>query len=382
MSRSYLDAASGQPLHPAAMRMIEGFANRDWADPHAGHHEARRSRQLLDAARQTVAAVLDLPAAAIWFRNAGLDAATEAIAGLGWALAQEDPDTQVTTVCTAVERATVLEAAGMAGGAPEVVVLDVDGRGVVNLGELEQALTVSPRSTLACVQAGNLEVGSRQPLAEVSRLCRAAGVPLTVDGTGVLGHADIPTGWDGLFADASSFAGPRGMAIVALRPGTRWSSPRDKTGPGLPTDVEDVAGAIATAAALDAVYRTRREESARLADLVALIRNRVPQLVSDVEVLGDPDWRLPNTVTFSVLYADGEQLGAELDRLGFAVGSGSACASRAGLPSHVLAAIGALTHGNVRVSLPLGCTSAQVDHFLAALPGAVEFVRREAGAPM
>ncbi|MGB5015886.1 MAG: aminotransferase class V-fold PLP-dependent enzyme, partial [Candidatus Nanopelagicales bacterium] len=129
-------------------------------------------------------------------------------------------------------------------------------------------------------------------------------------------------------------------------------------------------------------YRTRRAESERLTDLVALIRARVPQIISDVEVLGDADWRLPNTVTFSVLYADGEQLAAELDRLGFAVGSGSACASRAGLPSHVLSAIGALTHGNVRVSLPLGCTSEQVEGFLAALPGAVEFVRREAGAPL
>ncbi len=329
-----------------------------------------------------MAAVLELPASAIWFRTAGVDAATDAIAGLGQALAQEHPDKQVRTVCTAVERAAVLAAADTVAGAPGAVLLDVDSRGVVDLRELEQAINGSPDPTLACIQAGNLEVGSRQPLAEVSKLCLGARVPLAVDATGVLGHTEIPPQWDGLFADAASFAGPRGMAVVAVRPGTRWSRPPEAAGANLPTDVDDVAGAIATAAALDAVYRTRRAESERLTDLVALIRARVPQIISDVEVLGDADWRLPNTVTFSVLYADGEQLAAELDRLGFAVGSGSACASRAGLPSHVLSAIGALTHGNVRVSLPLGCTSEQVEGFLAALPGAVEFVRREAGAPL
>jgi len=81
------------------------------------------------------------------------------------------------------------------------------------------------------------------------------------------------------------------------------------------------------------------------------------------------------------LYADGERLASELDRLGVAVGSGSACASRAGLPSHVLTAIGALTHGNVRVSLPLGVTTDSVEHFLRVLPAAVKTVRAEAGAP-
>lgn len=381
MSRSYLDAASGQRLHPEAIRALDGFANRDWADPFAGHHEARLARQLLEAARQTVATVLDQPASAIWFRNSGSDAATEVVSGMGQALAQGQRVAPVRTLCTAVERTAVLTAAETVAGPDAVVSLAVDSAGVVDLDELARALTVSPSSTLACIQAGNLEVGSRQPLDEAYRLCRAADVPLAVDATGVLGHADSPTGWDGLFADASSFAGPRGMAVVALKPGTRWSPPRSNTGASQPSDIEDVAGAIATAAALDAVYRARLAESARLTALVSLIRERVPQVVPDVEVLGNRDWRLPNTVTFSILYADGEQLAAELDRLGFAVGSGSACASRAGLPSHVLAAIGALTHGNVRVSLPLGCTAGDVDSFLAALPGAVESVRREAGAP-
>jgi cysteine desulfurase len=91
--------------------------------------------------------------------------------------------------------------------------------------------------------------------------------------------------------------------------------------------------------------------------------------------VGDPDDRLPHVVTFSCLYVDGEALVTELDRAGFAVGSGSACTSSTLEPSHVLAAMGVLTHGNVRVALDRSTTEDDVERFLAVLPGAVRRVR-------
>jgi cysteine desulfurase len=95
-------------------------------------------------------------------------------------------------------------------------------------------------------------------------------------------------------------------------------------------------------------------------------------------VHGDPAGRLPHIVTFSCLYIDGEALVTELDRAGFSVSSGSACASDTQQPSHVLAAMGALTHGNVRVSLPRGTTQQSVDGFLAVLPDIVGRLRSRA----
>jgi cysteine desulfurase len=97
-------------------------------------------------------------------------------------------------------------------------------------------------------------------------------------------------------------------------------------------------------------------------------------------VVGDPRARLPHIVTFSCLYVDGEALVDELDRAGFAVGSGSACTASTLEPSHVLAAMGVLTHGNVRVGLPIDVTQEQVDAFCAVLPGAVARVRAMLGA--
>jgi cysteine desulfurase len=121
-------------------------------------------------------------------------------------------------------------------------------------------------------------------------------------------------------------------------------------------------------------------EAARLSAMVDRIRATVPALVPDVEVVGDPAHRLPHLVTFSCLYVDGEALVTELDRLGFAVNSGSSCTSSTLRPSHVLEAMGVLSHGNVRVSLPVGTTDADVDGFLSVVPEVVRRLRAVAGA--
>lgn len=112
------------------------------------------------------------------------------------------------------------------------------------------------------------------------------------------------------------------------------------------------------------------------------IRARVAAAVPDTEVVGDPLRRLPHVVTFSCLYVDGETLLHELDRAGFAVSSGSSCTSSTLTPSHVLRAMGVLSEGNVRVSLPTGTAEADVDRFLAVLPEAVRSVREQLGAPV
>src|SRR5262249_59865292 len=138
-------------------------------------------------------------------------------------------------------------------------------------------------------------------------------------------------------------------------------------------------GMGAAGAWLRAVLAEADAEAARLRPLVDRIRAEVPRLVPDVEVVGDPVNRLPHLVTFSCLYVDGEALLTELDRRGFAVSSGSSCTSAAVRPSHVLEAMGVLSHGNVRVSLHRGVTAADVDAFLATLPEVVHGLRESAG---
>ena len=132
---------------------------------------------------------------------------------------------------------------------------------------------------------------------------------------------------------------------------------------------------LAAAAALQAVVAEREAENVRAHALVDRIRRRRRRPRRTSRSWAIPRDRLPHLVTFSCLYVDGEALVTELDRLGFEVASGSACTSSTLEPSHVLAAMGALTHGNVRVSVDRNTTEDDVERFLAVLPGAIDRLR-------
>ena len=260
----------------------------------------------------------------------------------------------------------------------EATSVGVDQLGRVDLTAFATALRTD--TALACLLSASHEVGTTQPVAEAAQACEQYAVPLLVDAAQSLGRAPVPPGWSLLTGSAHKWGGPPGVGLLVVRTGTRWRSP-------LPADEREggrVAGAVAlpsvlsAAVALQAAHAESATEDARLRPLVALIRRRVVETVPDVEVVGDPAGRLPHLVTFSCLYVDGESLLTALDRRGFEVSSGSSCTSSTLTPSHVLVAMGALTHGNVRVSLHRGTTEAEVLAFLAALPEIVAALRRDA----
>jgi cysteine desulfurase len=169
--------------------------------------------------------------------------------------------------------------------------------------------------------------------------------------------------------------------VLVVRKGTRWRSPvpyderESRRVPGF----ENLPAIVAAVAALDAVAAEREAGAARDRALIDRLRAELPGLVPDVEIVGDPVQRLPHLLTFSCLYVNGEALLGALDGQGFAVSSGSSCTASTLAPSHVLEAMGVLTHGNIRVSLSRTSTAADIDRFLAVLPGVVSRLRAEAG---
>jgi cysteine desulfurase len=363
-------------MHPAARAALLAAIDQGWADPGRLYGEARRARLLLDAARESVAGVIGARADEVSFCASGTAAAHLAVLGTLRARAA----TARHLVTSAVEHSAVLEAARWheADGGT-VTTVGVDGTGRVDAADYERALRAD--TALASLQHGNSEVGTLQPVEAVGEACSRRGVPLHVDAAQSVGRLDPPGGWSLLTASAHKWGGPPGVGVLAVRRDVRWRSP-------LPSDEREghrVAGypsvpaIVAAATALEAVDRGMRTESARLAALVERLRRQVAATVPDVEVVGHPDERLPHVVTFSCLYVDGESLVLALDRKGFAVTSGSACTTSSLEPSHVLAAMGVLTHGNVRVSLPRGVAEADVDAFLAVLPRVVAALRDEAG---
>ncbi|MFH9008908.1 cysteine desulfurase/sulfurtransferase TusA family protein [Streptomyces afghaniensis] len=376
---AYFDAASAAPLHPIARQALQASLDEGWADPARLYREGRRARVLLDAAREAAAEAVGCRPDELIFTSSGTRAVHTGIAG---ALAGRRRVGRHLIV-SAVEHSSVLHSAELhesAGGT--VTQIAVDRTGLVEPSAYAAALRAD--TALACLQSANHEVGSAQPVVEVAEVCRAAGVPLLVDAAQSLGWGPVEGDWSLLTASAHKWGGPSGVGLLVVRKGVRFApqGPVDERESGRAPGFENIPAIVAAAASLRAVRAEAAEEALRLRELTERIRVRVAQAVPDVEVVGDPVRRLPGVVTFSCLYVDGEALLHELDREGFSVSSGSSCTSSTLTPSHVLRAMGVLSEGNVRVSLPPGAAEEDVERFLTVLPGAVAAVREKLGAPV
>jgi len=374
---AYFDAASAEPLHPSARDALLAALDDGWADPARLHREGRRAHLLLEQAREAIAAELGCRPDELSVTSSGTQAVHLAVLGTVQAR-QSAARGPGHLAASAVEHSSVLSAADWLARTTgtAVTITGVDGLGRAD--EAEFAVAVKrERTLLACLQSANHEVGTLQPVTGVAAACQAAGVPLLVDIAASAGWLPVPDGWSLLTASARKWGGPAGVGLLVVRKGTRWRQPfpaddrEQRRVPGFP----NVPEVLATAASLTATGRERGRDDAALRALVARIRAEVPRTVPDSVVHGDPDARLPHIVTFSCLYVDGETLVTELDRAGFSVSSGSACVADTRQPSHVLAAMGALTHGNVRVSLPRDVRAESVTEFLDVLPPIVAKVR-------
>ena len=343
----YFDAASGLPLLPEARRALATALDRGWADPTRLHRDGRVARQLLDAARASVAASIGALPQEVSFTPSGTHAIQAAVLGLARAGRGRGR-----VVASAVEHSAVLRAADWADPTGEPVLLPVNPHGEVEVDAAVRALH-DHDACLVAVQHVNHEVGTVQPLAPVHEAARSAGVPLVVDAAASLGSLPVPRSWDVLIGSAHKWGGPAGVGVLAVRSGVRWRSPLPPDDAGRPAGFPDVPATVAAATALElATSRLSVSERHR--------RSLLDRLVVEV----------PLTAPEVLVHA--------LDRAGFAVSSGSACTSDTRRPSHVLAAMGAITHGNLRLSLPPDATNDDVSRMLAALPDAIQRARSAA----
>ncbi|MFF3347719.1 cysteine desulfurase/sulfurtransferase TusA family protein [Streptomyces sp. NPDC002779] len=375
---SYFDAASASPLHPVARQALLASLDEGWADPARLYREGRRARMLLDAAREAAAEAVGCRPDELSFTASGTQAVHAGIAGALGGRRRVGRH----LIVSAIEHSSVLHSAEIhekEGGSVTQVAVDRMGKAAPS----DYAEALREDTALACLQSANHEVGTEQPVAEVAAVCRKAGVPLLVDAAQSLGWGRVDGDWSLLTGSAHKWGGPSGVGLLVVRKGVRFApqGPSDERESGRAAGFENLPAIVAAAASLRAVRAEAAQEAARLRELTDRIRARVPELVPDVEVVGDPVRRLPGVVTFSCLYVDGETLLHELDRSGFSVSSGSSCTSSTLTPSHVLRAMGVLSEGNVRVSLPPGTAREDVERFLEVLPETVVSVREKLGAP-
>ena len=373
---AYLDHASGEPLHPEARAVLEQALERGYADPRRLHRPARESRMLLDNARAVVAEALGVRADEVTFTPSGTHAVHLGVLGLLAGRARQGD----LLLSSAVEHSAVLHAGqwhAARGGRFETLPVDAHGR--VDVTTARETLARHGEPAVLAVQSANPEVGVCQPVEELSELSAA---PLFMDACASAGRQPLPAGWAGAALSAHKWGGPAGVGVLLVRRSSRWRNPLpgDERVDERSIGFENVPAALAAAAALRAVVREQQEVAARQDALVEGLAE-VARSIPDTEVFLAPGHRLPHLLAFSCLYVDGEALVTELDRLGFAVASGSACTASTLQPSHVLVAMGALTHGNVRVSMGRETTTEQVQRLAAALPDLVKRLREQSGVP-
>ncbi len=378
MRRVYLDNSATTYTRREVLDAMKPYFSERFGNPSSMHGFGREARRALDDSRETIAQILRVKPSEIIFTAGGSEADNLALKGVAWA--GRGRGTQIIT--SQIEHHAVintckwLETQGF-----EVIYLPVDKEGFVDLDALESAIT--EKTILISVMAGNNEVGTIQDIDAISKIADAHGVPFHTDAVQYAGYFDLrldelPISMASL--SAHKFYGPKGVGVLFLREGVKVE-PLIHGGSqewGRRAGTENVAGVVGMAKALELTYREMDEERKRLAGLANRLLDGILAKVEDSHLNGSGEKRLPNNLNIAFAGADAESILLQLDTVGIAVSSGSACASGSLEPSHVLSAMGLPTNlikGSIRFSLGLASSQEDVDYTLEKLPEAVHRAR-------
>ncbi|HZD75186.1 MAG TPA: cysteine desulfurase family protein [Actinomycetota bacterium] len=373
----YLDYAASAPLRPEALAAMRPFLERPVANPSSQHGPGRAARSAVETAREHVAALAGADPGQVVFTSGGTEADNLAVKGT--VLAREVGARHL--VASAVEHHAVLDAAEWASqdAGATVELAPVDERGRVRLDPLGELLQPG-RTALVAVMAANNEVGTLQPVAEAAELAHAAGAALLCDAVQAAGAPGVDIAADGidlLALAAHKLGGPTGIGALVVRAGQRLRPLLHGGGQerGLRSGTLPVAAIVGFGAAAAAALAGRGRDTAHLVRLRDRLLAGLRALEPGLEVNGDPGFGLPGLLSVRFPGRRSEDLLLLLDRAGVACSAGSACASGAVTPSHVLLATGrtpAQARETVRLSLGHASTQADVDAAIDAVRHALQ----------
>jgi cysteine desulfurase len=379
----YLDHAATTPILPeaaAAMTARLGVVG----NANSLHASGREARRVVEESRETIARALNCRPGEVVFTSGGTEADNLGI--IGAALAARDRGGPACVVVSAIEHKAVLAAAHAVcrlGG--RELVLPVDPCGYVRLEALDAALDERP--AVVSIMWVNNEVGVIQPVAEIARRCRDAGVVFHTDAVQAFGKLPVSMGelpCTLLTLSGHKIGAPKGTGALVVRDRKAVEAIIHGGGQqyGIRPGTENVAGAVALGRAALLAAREQAEEAPRLCELRDRLAERLRAVVSEVTINGDGSDRAPHVLNVSVAGADSEALLMHLDLAGVAASSGSACSTGSVEPSHVLVAMGVphdLALGAIRFSLGHESTVEDVDRVAEVMPAVVAKVRQLAG---
>jgi cysteine desulfurase len=379
---NYFDYAATTPVDMRVQAAMEPFFREAFGNPSSVHMYGQKAEAAVEAARESVAAVLHCEPGEIVFTSCGSEADNLALRGVALARREQSGADLILTARSehhAVSR-TAEQLARHFGF--RIAWLEVDEFGRVSPGSVEAALT--GRTALVSVMYANNEIGTVSDIPAIAAVCRAHGVPFHTDAVQAAAYLPVEVktlGVDLLSLGAHKFYGPKGVGALYVRKGTPLLPILTGGGQefGLRAGTHNVPYIAGLAKALELAAAERDERIAQLLPLRDHLIGSILETIPEARLTGHPVERLPNHASFALRGVDGNLLLTLLDAAGFACSSGSACKTGNPEMSEVLAAIGLPQEwglGSLRLTLGSGSTAAQVEELLAALPGLVEKARR------
>lgn len=381
MTPVYLDYNATTPLRQEVVDAMLPYLRERFGNPSSVHWAGRRAKQGLEDARDQVASLLHARPAEVLFTSGGTESNNLALRGVLTAIRPHAAH----VITTAIEHASVLEplrALELEG--VSVTYLPVDGEGRLDAEVLRAALTAD--TALVSIGIANNEIGTTQPIAELSRVVHEHGALLHVDAVQAAGKLPLDVihlGADLMSLSAHKIYGPKGVGALYVRKGTALAplllggaQEREKR-PG----TENVAAAVGFGAAATFAAQDLELAEAHCRQLTEQLWQGIQATIAEVTLNGPRHHRLANTLNVGFTGATGEGLMMGLDLAGVAVSTGSACAAGSLEPSHVLLALGrdeAAAKNALRFSVGQYTTRQEIEHVLAILPGIVEQVRQAA----
>lgn len=380
MKRIYLDYNATTPVHPAVLDAMLPYYREQFGNPSSVHWAGRQVSGAVESAREQVASLLNCSPAEIVFISCGSEGDNFALKGTLDAL--KDKGNHIIT--TAVEHPAVLntcEALEKQGF--KVTYLPVDRDGMLNLQELEAAITTE--TVLISVMWGNNETGNLFPIAEIGKIAKKHKIRFHTDAVQAVGKVPVDVqaaGVDLLVISGHKIGAPKGVGAIYIRRGTRMTpllqgghQERNRR-----AGTHNVAGIVGLGKACEIAAENLQGNAAHMRRLRDKLEQGVLASIPNIKLNGHPDpaLRLPNTLNVSFAFIEGESLLLNLDMYGIAASSGSACTSGSLEPSHVMGAMCVevtLAHSSTRFSLGPETTEEEIDFVLEVLPKTVQRLR-------
>lgn len=382
----YMDHTATTPVSPEVLSAMMPYFSENFGNPSSVYSFSRKSRAAIEKAREQVASSLNAEPSEIFFTGSGTEADNWALKGTLEKAVKLGKNHLITTK---IEHHAILHTAEYLNKfhGVEVTYLNVDSEGMIDLDELESAIT--DKTALISIMFANNEVGTIEPVAEIGAICREHKIPFHTDAVQAAAHLNIDVkemNIDMLSMSAHKMYGPKGVGALYLRKGMR---PENFIHGGAQerkhrASTENIAGIVGFGEAMK-ILKSRLDDdkainSLRRDKLIAGILEKIPHAKLN-GATGNK--RLPNNINFSFIGVEGETLLLDLDARGISASTGSACSSESLDPSHVLLALGLkheMAHGSLRFTIGRLTTDEQINYLLEVLPEIVS--RRRAMSPL